>query len=77
MTLETVLTKMREGQSGRIIRLEGGKHFQRKLRTIGIREGKTLIVTAIQPLGGPLVIEIDGRDTTIGRGMASRIIVEL
>ena len=27
--------------------------------------------------GGPLVIEVDRRQTTIGRGMASRILVDM
>ena len=74
------MVNLKEGQSGIIVRLEGrlegGLHFQRKLRTIGIREGKNILILAKQPLGGPVVVEIDGRDTTIGRGMASRIIVE-
>jgi ferrous iron transport protein A len=77
MCLEIILNNLKEGQSGRIVRLEGGQHFQRKLRTIGIREGKKILVLAKQPLGGPIVVEIDGRDTTIGRRMAGRIIVEL
>jgi ferrous iron transport protein A len=70
------LVNLREDDEARIIRLEGGRHFQRKLRTIGIREGKTIIMLAKQPLGGPLVVEIDGRETTMGRGMARRVIVE-
>jgi|GEM_PF-428034 len=75
--MESLLKNLNEGQGGRITRLEGGQNFQRKLRTIGIREGKSITVLATQPLGGPIVVEIDGRDITIGRGMASRIIVEL
>jgi len=75
--LETVLSKMKENQQATILRLEGGKSFQRKLRTIGIREGKLINILTKQPLGGPVVVEIDGRSTTIGRGMAGRIIVEL
>lgn len=76
MQLEKKVTELKEGQRGRIIRLDGGQHFQRKLRTMGIREGKVIAILAKQPLGGPVVVEIDGRDTTIGRGMASRIVVE-
>lgn len=70
------LTDLREGQKARIISLQGGGQFQRKLRTIGIREGKDITLLTRQPFGGPVVIEIDDRETTIGRGMARRIIVE-
>ncbi|MEG3056089.1 MAG: FeoA family protein [Methanoculleus sp.] len=44
-------------------------------RTIGIREGKTLTVVARHPLGGPVVVEVNGREVTLGRRMAQRVIV--
>ncbi len=71
------MTSLSEGQEARICRLDGGRGFQRKMRTIGIREGKVINILARHPFGGPVVVEIEGRNTTIGRGMASRIIVEL
>lgn len=70
------LASLKEGQEARIVQLDGGGEFQRKLRTIGIREGKVIKVLTWQPFGGPVVVEIDGRGTTIGRGMARRIFVE-
>ncbi len=63
-------------KSARIVELAGGYEFQRKLRNLGIREGKIVRVLADQPFGGPVVIEVDGRATTIGRGMARGILVE-
>ncbi len=74
--MEKPITKIKEGEKATIIRLIGGYGFQRRLRTMGIREGKIVKVVTRHPFGGPLVVEIDGRDTTIGRGMAERIIVE-
>ena len=73
--METPISHLKEGATATIQRLEGGPVFQRKLRTIGIREGKTIRVVTKHPLGGPLVIDIDGRETTIGRGMSQRIFV--
>ena len=70
------LGSLKDGQEARIVQLDGGSEFQRKLRTIGIREGKVVKVLTRQPFSGPVVVEIDGRSTTIGRGMARRIIVE-
>lgn len=75
--MDIPLTKLREGQKARITRLEGGHGFQRNVRTRGIREGKVVEVVTRHPIGGPIVIEIDGRETAIGRGMARRIFVEV
>lgn len=75
--MEMPLTGLRVGQKAKILRLAGGYGFQTNLRSRGIREGKTLELVTRHPVGGPLVIDIDGRETAIGRGMAKRIIVEV
>jgi ferrous iron transport protein A len=75
--LNVPLTDMGWGQRATIVRLEGGFGLQRKLRSLGVREGKVVTLLTGQPLRGPLVISIGGRQTAIGRGMASRIIVEV
>lgn len=75
--MELPLTQLREGQKGKITRLIGGQGFQRNIRSRGIREGKILEIVTRHPLRGPIVIEIDGRETAIGRGMAERIIIEV
>jgi ferrous iron transport protein A len=73
--MEIPITDLKEGESGIVVSLAGGGAFQRRLRTIGIREGKIVKLLLKQPFGGPFVVEIDRRQTTIGRGMARRIIV--
>ena len=75
--MEIPLTHLKAGQKAKILRLEGGPGFQRNIRSRGLREGKVLEVVTKHPIGGPIVIEIDGRETAIGRGMAMRIIVEV
>lgn len=77
MLMETQIINLKEGKEGRIIRLVGGYGFQRRLRTMGLREGKVIKVVTTHPFGGPFVVEVDGRQTTIGRGMAQKIIVEV
>jgi ferrous iron transport protein A len=71
------LIHMKTGQLGRIIGLEGGLGFQKNVRSRGIREGKILEVVTTHPIGGPIVIKIDGRETAIGQGMARRIFIEV
>jgi ferrous iron transport protein A len=75
--MEIMLSFLKPNKSGKIVRIEGGYGLQRKLRTMGIREGKSVKIIARQPIKGPVVIEINGRQTTIGRGMANKIIVEI
>ena len=75
--MQNTLSSLKPNQSGKIVRIEGGYGLQRKLRTLGIREEKTVKMVARQPIKGPVVIEIDNRQTTIGRGMANKIIIEI
>jgi len=75
-TFQIPLADLKENEGGIIIRLEGGQGFQRKLRTLGIREGKKIRILT-RMFRGPIVVEVDGRSTTIGRGMVRRIIVDV
>jgi ferrous iron transport protein A len=70
------LTALKPGESGVILSLEGGHCFQERLRILGVKEKKKFRVVAIHPFRGPVVIEIDDRQISIGRGMASKILVE-
>jgi ferrous iron transport protein A len=69
------LSNLKDGQKAVIDQLLGGPGLERRLRSMGIREGKEVRMVAHQPLMGPVVISIDGRETTIGRSMAHRILV--
>ena len=64
-------------QKARIIELNGGHVFQRRLRVMGIREGQIIMIVSKQPLRGPLTVSIGGCQMTLGRGMANKIIVEV
>lgn len=70
------ITSLETGRIAVVIRLEGGHLFQKKMGEMGIREGKTIRVVAIHPFHGPVVVEVDGREITLGRHMAEHIIVK-
>ncbi len=72
---ERSLTLLKDGDAATVLALHGGCGFQRRLRSVGIREGKTVRMVARHPFAGPLVVEVDGRQITLGRGMAQRIAV--
>lgn len=73
--MEKTLLELKPGMCGTITRFAGTPGFVQKLRTIGIREGKILTVVARHPLGGPVVVEVNGREVTLGRRMAQRVLV--
>jgi len=72
--MEQPVTLLETGTTAVILRLEGGHWFQHKMRGIGIREQKTIRLVAKHPFNGPVVVEVDGREMTIGRRMAEHII---
>jgi ferrous iron transport protein A len=75
--MKVPLLSMKRGDRGRIARLIGGPGFQSNLRARGIREGKMIIVIQIQPWGGPVLINVEGEQVALGRGMAHNIIVDI
>lgn len=74
--MEISLLHLKIGKKAKIKRLEGGYEFQRKLASLNIRIGKIIKVVATQPFRGPVVVEINDRGVTFGRGIAARIFVE-
>lgn len=71
----TDLSAMRAGQSGTVIRLDGGAGVVRKLENIGIRTGVRVTKVSSQIMRGPVVVRIGGTRLAIGHGMARRVIV--
>ncbi|PWR73630.1 ferrous iron transport protein A [Methanospirillum stamsii] len=69
--------ELQEGKNGTITEIRGGCGVQNQLRSIGIRESKDIFVVTRHPFRGPVVVRIDGKMISLGRGLASRIMVEL
>jgi len=63
-------------KTAKIISVSGGYGLQRKLQTLGIREGQEVKILSRQPFRGPLTIKVCGSQITLGRGIARRILVE-
>ena len=74
--MQTILKDIPAGKKTKVVKLIGGYEVQKRFRVFGIMEGKIIKVLTIQPFKGPVVVEVEGRQTTIGRGMAQRILVE-
>jgi len=74
--MKLTLNELSQGEMGKIVYLNGGLGFQSQLKTRGIRPGKNVRIVS-KHFRGPIVIRIEGRQISIGRGMASKIVVEL
>lgn len=73
--METTLFDLKSGEKATIERLEGGEEFRKKLASLNIRVGKIIRKITVEPLHGPVVIEIDNTKATIGMNMAKKIVV--
>ena len=60
----------------RIINYTGGKGVDLKLRQLGLSPGREVKVLRYAPLGGPVMVDVEGRSVALGRGIAARIQVE-
>lgn len=60
----------------RVIRFDGQPELANQLLQLGLLPGDRLRVVREAPLGGPLLVEFNGRSVALGREVAARIIVE-
>lgn len=70
------LTTLLPGERARIVALGPGKGRQHHFRTMGLMEGKIVKVIATQPARGPFVIDVEGTQIAVGRGMARHILIK-
>lgn len=65
-----------QGEWLKIIRLADGQGLRARLVQHGLFEGDCLRVLRAAPLRGPLLVEVNGREIALGRGVAKKILVE-
>jgi ferrous iron transport protein A len=66
-----------QGEWLKIVALEGGKRLRARLTQYGLFPGDCLRVLRAAPLQGPLLVEVNGREIALGRGVAEKILVEV
>jgi ferrous iron transport protein A len=71
------LTDIRDGQSGIIVSVLGGKVLTKRLADLGLTAGTEIKIIGRTLFSGPVQIEVCGSRLVIGKGLASKIIVEL
>jgi ferrous iron transport protein A len=71
------LVQMRAGQSGMVLRIDGGHGMVNRLSTLGIILGKKITKISSMLMRGPVMIEVDRTQVALGFGMAKRILIQL
>jgi ferrous iron transport protein A len=74
---QVTLARMRAGQSGMILRIEGGHGLVNRLNALGIIPGKRISKISSMLMRGPVTVEVDRARVAVGFGMAGRILVQL
>lgn len=75
MTMVKKLKDMKFGKKAIVRKIDD--ELKGKLAGMGIRVGKELIFKTKQPIDGPVVVEVNGSTTSMGIGMADKIMVEV
>ena len=71
-----VLLDIHKGDWARVLRLDGGAGLEDKLTQHGLYPGDCVRVLRAAPMGGPLLVDVHGREIALGRGIAGKIFVE-
>ncbi|MBN2240648.1 MAG: ferrous iron transport protein A [Dehalococcoidales bacterium] len=70
------ISKLKSGQSGKVVEISGGKGVTDRLSALGIRPGKRLTKISSMLWRGPVTIQAGGTRVAIGYGMACKILIE-
>lgn len=73
--MEKKLSEMGYGEEGVVNRIE--KNLKKQVAGMGIRVGKKIKMTTKQPIKGPVVVTVDEATTSLGLGIADKIVVEV
>ena len=65
------------GTTVSIQNFDGGKGLGKKLRQYGLFIGDQVRIIRMAPFAGPILLEVNGREIALGRGVASKVIVEV
>jgi ferrous iron transport protein A len=63
------------GKDARLVKADDV--LRRKLKAYGLHVGDWLHVLRVAPMGGPLLVEVNGREIALGRTVAGKIFVEV
>ena len=73
--MEKKLSEMDFDEEGTVKEMH--ENLKKQVAGMGIRVGKNIRMATKQPIKGPVVVEVDKSLTSLGLGVAEKIIVEV
>jgi ferrous iron transport protein A len=73
--MEKKLSEMEFDEAGTVKEIE--ENLRKQVAGMGIRVGKRLRMATKQPIKGPVVVEVEKSFTSLGLGIAEKIVVEV
>jgi len=70
------LLELKEGDKATVKEIDGGHKAQVQLKNLGFYPGVEVSLKKKSSIGGPLMVSVGGSNVAIGRGIASKILVE-
>ena len=70
------LTECDKGEEVVVLRVNAGRNAKTRLANLGVVPGVKIIKTKNAPFKGPIELIVKGSTLVIGRGLASKIMVE-
>ncbi len=70
------LLQVNNGKWVRVANLAGGIEMERRLAQLGFLPGNKVRIIRSAPFHGPLLLDVEGREIVLGRGVAGKIMVE-
>ena len=75
--LLTELSNLKPGERGKVAFVKGGSNAYQRLLDMGLTKGTVVEVVNAAPFQGPLELSLRGTTLALGRGLASRVFVEV
>ena len=71
------LTDVKSGRRVRVVRIRGGLGIRQRLSCLGIHIGDIILLQKSGFMRGPILVNIHGNQVALGRGVASKVLVEV
>jgi len=70
------LLQIKNGRWVKVVGFRGGHGMERRLSQLGFIPGNKIRIIRSAPFHGPLLVQVEGREVVLGRGVAEHILVE-
>jgi len=70
------LANVKSGSKVKVVRIKGGLGIRQRLSCLGIHPGDIVILQNSGFMRGPVLVNIHGNQVALGRGIATKILVE-